>query len=206
MHPDRTLEGHQSARKRGKNIGGAGVADDHMLSMALHLWEQEMSLRDIAAWLVITTGKKKGRPTPLTRDRHAHAARARRADSLDGTRTLTCNSVLPHDRSTYAAVINRNLGKATLIATSSLSGSSPITRPSSKIRSAACCTGRESPLLAAYLTAWARAISGRVHTQRGMGTVRSSMRTGRTPWTSCAPSAAGPPALAIWSAIVEGSM
>jgi DNA invertase Pin-like site-specific DNA recombinase len=64
---DRTLEGHESARKRGKTIGGASVADDDMLSMALHLREQEMSLRDIAAKLVITTGKKKGQhPSPAT--------------------------------------------------------------------------------------------------------------------------------------------
>ena len=35
-----------------------------MLSMALHLREQEMSLRDIAARLVITTGKKKGQHPP----------------------------------------------------------------------------------------------------------------------------------------------
>ncbi|MFD0381053.1 hypothetical protein [Streptomyces sp. NPDC127112] len=64
---DRTLEGHESARKRGKTIGGAGVTDDHMLSMALHLREQEMGLRDIAAQLAITTGKKKGQhPSPAT--------------------------------------------------------------------------------------------------------------------------------------------
>ncbi|MEU6541150.1 recombinase family protein [Streptomyces sp. NPDC047000] len=64
---DRTLEGHESARKRGKTIGGAGVTDDDMLSMALHLREQEMSLRDIAKRLVITTGKKKGQhPLPAT--------------------------------------------------------------------------------------------------------------------------------------------
>jgi DNA invertase Pin-like site-specific DNA recombinase len=64
---DRTLEGHESARKRGKIIGGAGVTDDHMLSMALHLRDQEMSLRDIAKRLVITTGKKKGQhPSPAT--------------------------------------------------------------------------------------------------------------------------------------------
>lgn len=64
---DRTLEGHESARKRGKTIGGAGVTDDDMLSMALHLREQEMSLRDIAKRLVITTGKKKGQhPSPAT--------------------------------------------------------------------------------------------------------------------------------------------
>lgn len=64
---DRTLEGHESARKRGKTIGGAGVTDDDMLSMALHLRDQEMSLRDIAKRLVITTGTKKGQhPSPAT--------------------------------------------------------------------------------------------------------------------------------------------
>jgi DNA invertase Pin-like site-specific DNA recombinase len=64
---DRTLEGHESARNRGKSIGGAGVTDDHMLSMALHLRGQELSLRDIAAQLVITKGKKKGQhPSPAT--------------------------------------------------------------------------------------------------------------------------------------------
>ncbi|REK88351.1 hypothetical protein DY245_21745 [Streptomyces inhibens] len=63
---DRTLEGHESARKRGKTIGGAGVTDDSM-PMALHLRDQEMSLRDIAKRLVITTGAKKGRhPSPAT--------------------------------------------------------------------------------------------------------------------------------------------
>ncbi|WP_329375719.1 recombinase family protein [Streptomyces sp. NBC_01351] len=64
---DRTLEGHESARKRGKTIGGASVTDDSMLSMAPHLRDQEMSLRDIAKRLVITTGSKKGqRPSPAT--------------------------------------------------------------------------------------------------------------------------------------------
>ncbi|MEU8580273.1 recombinase family protein [Streptomyces abikoensis] len=64
---DRTLEGHESARKRGKTIGGANVTDDAMLAMALHLRAQEMRLRDIAARLVITTGKKKGQhPSPAT--------------------------------------------------------------------------------------------------------------------------------------------
>ena len=64
---DRTLEGHESARTRGKTIGGAGVTDDDMLSMALHLRSQEMSLRDIAARLVITKGAKKGQhPSPAT--------------------------------------------------------------------------------------------------------------------------------------------
>ena len=64
---DRTLEGHESARTRGKSIGGASVTDDAMLSMALLLRGQEMSLRDIAARLVISTGTKKGRrPSPAT--------------------------------------------------------------------------------------------------------------------------------------------
>lgn len=64
---DRTLEGHESARGRGKTIGGAAVVDEAMLSMALHLRDQGHSLRDIAARLVITQGKKKGRhPSPAT--------------------------------------------------------------------------------------------------------------------------------------------
>ncbi|XVQ07104.1 hypothetical protein ACQP1W_31265 [Spirillospora sp. CA-255316] len=64
---DRTLEGQESARRRGKTIGGAGVTDEAMLSHALHLREQNHSLRDIAARLVITTGKKKGQhPSPAT--------------------------------------------------------------------------------------------------------------------------------------------
>ncbi|MBN9748593.1 resolvase [Amycolatopsis sp. A1MSW2902] len=78
---DRTLEGHESARARGKTIGGAAVTDEAMLSHALHLRDQQgMSLRDIAARLVITTGKKKGQhPSPATvlrmlRDHDHHAA------------------------------------------------------------------------------------------------------------------------------------
>jgi len=64
---DRTLEGHESARARGKAIGGAAVTDDAMLAVALHLRGREMSLRDIAARLVIATGKKKGQhPSPAT--------------------------------------------------------------------------------------------------------------------------------------------
>ncbi len=57
---DRTLEGHEAARARGKLIGGAAVTDDAMLAAALHLRSQEMSLRDIADRLVIATGKKRG--------------------------------------------------------------------------------------------------------------------------------------------------
>lgn len=64
---DRTLEGHESARKRGKTIGGTGVTDKDMLSKALHLRDQEMSLRDIAKRLVITAGTKIGQhPSPAT--------------------------------------------------------------------------------------------------------------------------------------------
>jgi hypothetical protein len=54
-----------------------------MLAVALHLRGQEMSLRDIAARLVISTGKKtrhlhreEERPAPVTGDRDAHAPRA----------------------------------------------------------------------------------------------------------------------------------
>ncbi|MFB7668915.1 recombinase family protein [Kitasatospora sp. NPDC056138] len=72
---DRTLEGHQSARKHGKTTGGAGVTDEDMMSMALHPRDREMNLRDIAKQLVITTGTKKGRHeeglAPLTRHRAA---------------------------------------------------------------------------------------------------------------------------------------
>jgi DNA invertase Pin-like site-specific DNA recombinase len=73
---DRTLEGHESARARGKAIGGAAVTDEAMLAVALHLRGQELSLRDIAARLVIAAGKKKGQhPSPATvmrmlRDHH----------------------------------------------------------------------------------------------------------------------------------------
>jgi DNA invertase Pin-like site-specific DNA recombinase len=64
---DRTLEGHESARARGRAIGGAAVTDEAMLAAALHLRGQEMSLRDIAGRLVIATGKKKGEhPSPAT--------------------------------------------------------------------------------------------------------------------------------------------
>jgi DNA invertase Pin-like site-specific DNA recombinase len=79
---DRTLEGHESARARGKAIGGAAVTDEAMLAVALHLRGQEMSLRDIAARLVISSGKKKGQhPSPATvlrmlRDHHEQAALA----------------------------------------------------------------------------------------------------------------------------------
>jgi DNA invertase Pin-like site-specific DNA recombinase len=79
---DRTLEGHESSRARGKVIGGAAVADDAMLRYALHLRGQELSLRDIASQLVIPAGKKKGQhPSAATvlrmlRDHDEQAAAA----------------------------------------------------------------------------------------------------------------------------------
>ncbi|MFI6316933.1 recombinase family protein [Nonomuraea sp. NPDC050556] len=45
----------------------ATITDDAMLSPALHLREKNLSLREIAAKLVVTKGKKKGRhPSPAT--------------------------------------------------------------------------------------------------------------------------------------------
>lgn len=60
------LEGHESARTRGQVIGSAGITDDAMLAVALHLRGQELSLRDIATGLVISTGEKKA-STPTRR-------------------------------------------------------------------------------------------------------------------------------------------
>ncbi|MFE2019162.1 hypothetical protein ACFW9O_14120 [Streptomyces sp. NPDC059499] len=63
-----------SPPKRGKTIGGADVTDESMLSMAPHLRDQEMSLRDIAKRLIITTGAKKGQhPSPPLSCTHCHA-------------------------------------------------------------------------------------------------------------------------------------
>ncbi|MEV6866329.1 hypothetical protein AB0M44_35710 [Streptosporangium subroseum] len=51
----------------GQDKGGATVTDPAVLSMALHLRDQELSLRDIAAQLVITKAKKIGQhPSPAT--------------------------------------------------------------------------------------------------------------------------------------------
>nr|WP_237544821.1 helix-turn-helix transcriptional regulator [Streptomyces sp. SID4946] len=48
---DRTLEGHESARKRCESIGGAGVTDDDVPSLALHLRDQDhpRGLRELSA-------------------------------------------------------------------------------------------------------------------------------------------------------------
>lgn len=65
---DKTLEGQESARAKGKSIGGVTVSDEDMLATAVRLREQEhLSLREIAARLVIRTGSKRGRhPSPAT--------------------------------------------------------------------------------------------------------------------------------------------
>ncbi|MFF1695482.1 hypothetical protein ACFVXC_17885 [Streptomyces sp. NPDC058257] len=59
-----------------------------MLSMALHLRDKEMSLRDIAKRLVITTGTKKNQHPP-SRHRHADAAGTRRTGRHGGGRVIT---------------------------------------------------------------------------------------------------------------------
>ncbi|MFC6880723.1 MULTISPECIES: hypothetical protein [Actinomadura] len=87
---DRTLEGHESARTRGKTIGGASGTDDAMLSHALHLRDQNMSLRDIAACLVITKGKKKGQhssPAIVLRMLREHGQQAANAGALSSRST-----------------------------------------------------------------------------------------------------------------------
>ncbi|WP_344884418.1 hypothetical protein [Nonomuraea antimicrobica] len=61
---DRTLEGHESGRARGKAVASAAVTDEHMLSMALHLRDQDLSLRETASRPVITQGAEKGRHPP----------------------------------------------------------------------------------------------------------------------------------------------
>ncbi len=69
---DRTLEGHESARARGKAIGGAAVTDDAMLSMALHLRGQELSpaaVADPATWFhssssSVASGSRRSRMAP----------------------------------------------------------------------------------------------------------------------------------------------
>lgn len=76
---DRTAEGHESARTRGKAIGGTGVTDDAMPSTALHLRARDLRLRDIAAKLVLITGAKHDQhPSPaavlrLSRDHDSRA-------------------------------------------------------------------------------------------------------------------------------------
>ncbi|MET7930991.1 recombinase family protein [Streptomyces sp. NPDC005373] len=65
---DKTLEGQETARTKGKAIGGVKVSDEDMLATALRLRDEEnLSLREIAARVVIRTGAKRGQhPSPAT--------------------------------------------------------------------------------------------------------------------------------------------
>ncbi len=79
---DKTLEGQETARAKGKVIGGVKVSDGDMLATAVRLRDEEsLSLREIAARLVIRTGKKRGEhPSAATvmrmlREHDAQAAR-----------------------------------------------------------------------------------------------------------------------------------
>jgi DNA invertase Pin-like site-specific DNA recombinase len=86
---DRTLEGHESARARGKSSGDAVVTDEAMLAAALHLRGQEMSLRDIADRLVARLGPGRvDRGTsvsPVSQARTARTFRARRTDPAEAS-------------------------------------------------------------------------------------------------------------------------
>ncbi|MGV9779369.1 hypothetical protein [Streptosporangium sp. NPDC003464] len=64
---DKPLEGQETARTKGKAIGGVPVSDD-MLATAVRLRDTEyLSLREITSRLVIRTGKKRGQPpSPAT--------------------------------------------------------------------------------------------------------------------------------------------
>jgi DNA invertase Pin-like site-specific DNA recombinase len=65
---DKTLECQETARTKGKTIGGVKVADNDMIATAVRLRdEEELSLSEIAGRLVIRTGKKRGEhPSPAT--------------------------------------------------------------------------------------------------------------------------------------------
>ncbi|MGW0594621.1 hypothetical protein [Streptosporangium sp. NPDC002607] len=58
---EKSLEGEASARERGRHGGRPKVFDDDMLAYARSLWERGVPVPDIAAKLVIPTGKNKGR-------------------------------------------------------------------------------------------------------------------------------------------------
>lgn len=89
---DKTLEGQETARTKGKAIGGVKVSDGGMLATALRLRdEEELSLREIAARLVIRTGKKRGEhPSAATvmRTLREHDERTARAST---SRSATCH-------------------------------------------------------------------------------------------------------------------
>ena len=75
---DRTLEGHEAARARGKSIGGAAVTDDAMLAVARpppRPGHEPARHRRPARH----RHRKEERRAPVASHRDAHAARARRA-------------------------------------------------------------------------------------------------------------------------------
>ncbi|PNG94020.1 recombinase family protein [Streptomyces malaysiensis] len=85
---DRTLEGHESARKRGKTIGGAGVTDPDMLVHGpppARPGDEPARHRQAARH----HHRHEEGPAPLTRHRHANAPRARREARHDGKRMIT---------------------------------------------------------------------------------------------------------------------
>ncbi|MFF3690967.1 recombinase family protein [Streptomyces sp. NPDC002187] len=64
---DKTLEGQETARSKGKAIGGTKVADEDMLATAFRLREEEhLSLREIASRLV-SVPERSAASTPLRR-------------------------------------------------------------------------------------------------------------------------------------------
>lgn len=64
---DKMLDGHESARRRGKTIGGVFVLDDEVTAEVVMLRDQNLSLRQIASRVVIPSGAKKGKnPSPQT--------------------------------------------------------------------------------------------------------------------------------------------
>lgn len=90
---DKTREGQETARTKGKAIGGLRVFDHRMLATVPRLRDDErVSLREVASRLVIRAGKKRGR-RPSPGHLPAHAARARRTDGHAGTHALTWHQV-----------------------------------------------------------------------------------------------------------------
>jgi len=65
------VPGSRQRQARSSSVKGIHNLQEgrHALAVALHLRGQELSLRDIAAWLVIATGKKKGQ-RPWSPDHH----------------------------------------------------------------------------------------------------------------------------------------
>ncbi|MFE2864911.1 recombinase family protein [Embleya sp. NPDC059259] len=65
LHPGETLEGQDVAAAKGRHGGRPKVVDDDMLVFALALRDKGVPVPDIAAKLVIRTGRNAGRPPSL---------------------------------------------------------------------------------------------------------------------------------------------